>query len=57
MSSAAEKVYREIKNQGTQKGVIDKMQTRSELYETLGYEKYEEKLDGLYNDNKHDRNT
>jgi len=56
MSSAAEKVYREIKNKGTQKGVIDKMQTRSELYETLGYEEYEEKLDGLYNDNKHEKN-
>ena len=48
MSYAAEKVYKEIKNQGTQKHITDSMQARSELYETLKYHEYEEKLDTLF---------
>ena len=48
MSHAAEKVYKEIKNQGTQKHITDSMQARSELYETLKYHEYEEKLDTLF---------
>jgi methylisocitrate lyase len=32
----------------TQKSVIDSMQTRSELYEVLGYHDYERKLDELF---------
>jgi len=48
MSRAAETVYRAIREQGTQAGVTDTMQTRSELYDVLGYQEYEEKLDRLF---------
>jgi methylisocitrate lyase len=48
MSRAALAVYGEIRRAGTQKGVLDRMQTRAELYEVLGYHEYERKLDELY---------
>jgi methylisocitrate lyase len=48
MSKAALGVYETIRQQGTQKTVIDAMQTRAELYEVLGYHAYEDKLDELY---------
>jgi methylisocitrate lyase len=48
MSAAALSVYETIKNDGTQKAAIDSMQTRMELYEVLGYQAYEDKLDGLF---------
>jgi methylisocitrate lyase len=41
-------VYDSIRNLGTQKSVIDLMQTREELYEVLGYHDYEKKLDELF---------
>jgi len=48
MSKAAEEVYNEIINSGSQKGVIEKMQTRDELYEVLDYHSFEKKLDELF---------
>ena len=48
MSRAAELVYGAIRSDGTQKSVIDRMQTRAELYEVLGYHEYERKLDELF---------
>ncbi|HEV7165357.1 MAG TPA: methylisocitrate lyase [Gammaproteobacteria bacterium] len=48
MSEAAERVYGELRKQGTQKGVLDTMQTRAELYDVLGYMDYEKKLDELF---------
>jgi methylisocitrate lyase len=48
MSQAAIAVYAEIRSEGTQAGVIDRMQTRAELYEVLGYHDYERKLDELF---------
>ena len=48
MSKAAERVYGELRQQGTQKGVLDTMQTRAELYDVLGYMDYEKKLDELF---------
>lgn len=48
MSAAALKVYRSIRENGTQLGVLDEMQTRAELYEVLGYHSYERKLDELF---------
>jgi methylisocitrate lyase len=48
MSRAAEAVYDAIRRDGTQKNVIDRMQTRAELYEVLGYHDYERKLDELF---------
>ena len=47
MNAAAVEVYGAIRRDGTQKGVTGKMQTRAELYEVLGYQAYEEKLDEL----------
>ncbi|MBL7478785.1 methylisocitrate lyase [Legionella bononiensis] len=47
MSKAALTTYETIVRQGTQKSVLDTMQTREELYSILGYHKYEEKLDQL----------
>jgi methylisocitrate lyase len=48
MSAAALKVYRTIREKGTQAGLLDQMQTRAELYEVLGYHEYEHKLDELF---------
>jgi methylisocitrate lyase len=41
-------VYDAIRRQGTQQSVVPYMQTRAELYEVLGYEEYEKKLDELF---------
>lgn len=48
MSKAALTVYETLRTQGTQQGVTDLMQTRSELYDVLGYHGYEQKLDALF---------
>jgi methylisocitrate lyase len=48
MNKAALGVYQALKRDGTQKAVVDSMQTRAELYDCLGYHAYEQKLDALY---------
>jgi len=48
MSKAALDVYTELREKGTQSAVIDRMQTRTELYDVLGYQAYENKLDELF---------
>lgn len=48
MNRAAERVYRALREEGTQKSVIDTMQTRNELYESINYYFFEEKLDALF---------
>ena len=48
MNKAAEAVYQAIRRDGTQKNVLDMMQTRSELYERIDYDRYEQKLDQLF---------
>jgi len=48
MSAAALSVYETIRNDGTQKAVVEKMQTRMELYDVLGYQAYEDKLNALF---------
>jgi methylisocitrate lyase len=48
MNKAALNVYETIRKEGTQKGVLDTMQTRDELYDHLDYHKFEEKLDELF---------
>ena len=48
MSTAAVEVFRALRQSGTQKEVLDRMQTRAELYEVLGYHDYEKKLDELF---------
>jgi methylisocitrate lyase len=48
MNKAALKVYETVRREGTQKNVVDMMQTRDELYEYLDYHSYERKLDELF---------
>jgi methylisocitrate lyase len=48
MSQAALAVYGSIRKDGTQKNVVNLMQTRAELYDVLGYHDYERKLDELF---------
>lgn len=45
MSAAAIDVYHTIRTQGTQQSVVDKMQTREQLYDMLNYYHYEQELD------------
>ena len=49
MNKAALLVFESIRKEGTQKSVLDNMQTREELYDFLDYHKYEKKLDLLFN--------
>jgi methylisocitrate lyase len=48
MNKAALDVYQTLRRDGTQQAVVDAMQTRAELYEYLGYHRYESKLDALF---------
>ena len=48
MNKAALEVYRTLRREGTQKSVLDAMQSRAELYEFLGYLAFEQKLDALF---------
>ena len=48
MCKAAENVYSHLLQDGTQKNVLDTMQTRMELYDTIGYHEFEQKLDQLF---------
>lgn len=48
MSKAALSVYKAIRKEGTQKNVLDIMQTRGELYDYLDYHAFEKKLDEIF---------
>jgi methylisocitrate lyase len=48
MNAAALGIYEAIRRDGTQKNVIDRMQTRADLYKYLDYHSYEQKLDQLF---------
>jgi len=48
MSKTALDVYTDLREKGTQSAAIDRMQTRKELYDVLGYQAYEDKLDALF---------
>ncbi|MGH8740975.1 MAG: methylisocitrate lyase [Burkholderiales bacterium] len=48
MNQAAVRVYETIREEGTQKRLLDAMQNREELYDILDYHAYEQKLDELY---------
>ncbi|HWA96290.1 MAG TPA: methylisocitrate lyase [Terracidiphilus sp.] len=48
MNAAALKVYEAIRTEGTQKNVVELMQSREDLYSYLGYHAYEQKLDDLF---------
>lgn len=51
-NKAAQNVYEHIRKDGTQVNVLPAMQTREELYQSIGYYAYEEKLDHLFKQNK-----
>jgi methylisocitrate lyase len=48
MNKAAETVYNSVRKEGTQKSVVELMQTRKELYDSISYWDYENKLDALF---------
>jgi methylisocitrate lyase len=48
MNRAAQNVYATIRRDGTQAAVVDTMQTRAELYQSIGYHDYERRLDDLF---------
>ena len=56
MNQAAFDVYSTLRSQGTQATLIEKMQSRNDLYEFLGYHDYENKLDALFSKEKEEIN-
>jgi methylisocitrate lyase len=52
MNAAALGVYEAIRRDGTQRNVVDRMQTRADLYKYLDYHAYEAKLDELFAEGK-----
>ena len=52
MNAAALATYEAIRRDGTQKNVIDRMQSRTDLYKYLDYHSYEAKLDELFREGK-----
>ena len=51
MNKAAERVFDAIRTNGSQVKVIDAMQTREELYQSINYYKYEKALDETFGSN------
>ncbi|BBG59569.1 methylisocitrate lyase [Providencia rustigianii DSM 4541] len=52
MNKAAEQVYSTLRKEGTQKSMVPLMQTREELYNSINYYHYEQKLDALFSQKK-----
>jgi methylisocitrate lyase len=48
MNAAALNVYQAVRKEGTQKNVVDTMQSRNDLYDYLNYHSFEQKLDQLF---------
>ena len=48
MNKAALHFYETVRREGTQRNIVDTLQTRAELYDFLGYHAYEDKLDALF---------
>jgi methylisocitrate lyase len=48
MNKAAERTYSALRTEGSQKSMVDSMQTRKELYDSIGYWDFERKLDELF---------
>ncbi len=48
MNKAAQSVYETLRRDGTQRAVVESMQTRAELYDAIGYWDFERKLDELF---------
>jgi methylisocitrate lyase len=47
-NAAALNVYQSLRKNGTQQGVVNTMQSRTDLYDYLGYHDFEQKLDQLF---------
>ena len=45
---AAEEALKTVRDQGTQQGLLDRMQSRAELYDLLGYKEWEERDPGYF---------
>jgi methylisocitrate lyase len=52
MNAAALATYEAIRRDGTQRNVLDRMQSRADLYKYLDYHSYEAKLDELFREGK-----
>lgn len=52
MNKAALNFYETVRREGTQKNIIDTLQSRADLYDYLNYHDYENKLDELFVQNK-----
>jgi methylisocitrate lyase len=52
MNAAALATYQTIRREGTQRGMLERMQTRAELYRYLNYEAFEQQLDRLFAEGK-----
>ncbi len=52
MNKAALNFYETVRREGTQKNIIDSLQSRAELYDFLDYHQYEDKLDQLFSQSK-----
>ena len=50
MNKAAENGYEAIRREGTQMSVVETMQTREELYESINYHEYEKAIDKMLGD-------
>ncbi|MFZ8911413.1 MAG: methylisocitrate lyase [Burkholderiaceae bacterium] len=48
MNKAAEVVYSTVRKEGTQQSVVNLMQTRKELYDSINYWDYENRLNALF---------
>jgi methylisocitrate lyase len=48
MNKAALNFYETVRREGTQKNIVDTLQSRADLYDFLNYHSYEEKLDELF---------
>lgn len=52
MNKAASEVFQVIRGQGSQESLLEKMQTREELYESINYHQYEQALDKFQSENR-----
>ncbi|MBP6534182.1 MAG: methylisocitrate lyase [Arenimonas sp.] len=52
MNKAALNFYETVRREGTQKNIIDTLQSRADLYDYLSYHNYEDKLDALFSQGK-----
>lgn len=48
MNKAALNFYETVRREGTQKNIVDTLQSRADLYDFLNYHSYEDKLDALF---------